>query len=204
MDYNLRADRTCDDMAAEPAAPKPEADPSAAGPFSMTDEEGDLLRFRAYLASLSPEALWDVFSHLDPDRYPRRREALLREMDRRRLFFVPPYTRRELQLRAFLGVAVFLAALAATLRTIGGFLVEPIYERLPFFLDLAVGGPKAARLVFPFVVLLAQAAGVATVASAILSLLLLARRRIRPDIALMAVLASGAIVLLLAFARRGG
>ncbi len=110
------------------------------GPFSMTDEERDIGQFAAYVAALAPESLWDVLSHLDAERYPRRRETVLREMARRRLFFVVPYTRWELRLRAFVGGGVFLAALAALLRLVGSFRLDlSPHEKLPFFTDLAVG-----------------------------------------------------------------
>ena len=187
-------------MAAEPAVPRPQEE--RVGPFSMTDEEGDIARFAAYLGGQPPEALWDIYSHLDAERYPRRREALLREMERRRLFFVPPYTRQEIRLRTFLGVAVFVAALAAFLRAAAGVVIDAPYERLPFFTDLAVGGPKAARLVLPVVALAAHVLGLMTFVSTFGALLLLARRRIRGDIAAMAVLAS-AVILALLLALRG-
>jgi hypothetical protein len=161
------------------------------GPLSMTDEEKDITEFGAYLTALSPEALWDVLSHLDPDRYPRRREAVLREMARRDLFFVVPYTRWELQVRAFLGVSVFLAALALVLKTVGAFTIEiSPHERLPFFVDLAVGGPRAARMVFPLVQALAMMAGIATAAITVIAGFQLLRRRIRSDIAVMAAVST--------------
>ncbi len=164
---------------------------SVIGPFSMTDEEGDITAFAAYVATLAPEALWDVLSHVDESRYPRRHEAILREMARRRLFFVVPYTGRELRLRTFFGASVFLAVLAAFLHVVGSFTIDVSpYERLPFFTDLAVGGPKAARLLLPLVVPLARAAAVGTVLATLFSLYLLARRRIRSDIVGMAVLAT--------------
>lgn len=175
----------------------------AIGPFSMTDEEGDLAAFQDYLAVLDAEALWDVASHLDPERYPRRHEATEREIARRRLFFVTPYTGFELRLRGFALVCLSLALLAALLRLLGSWALEvPTYVRLPFFTDLAVGGPKAARLVCPVAVFVAGAGAAATLAAAVAALWLLARRRVRADIAAITALAALAIVLLLRFAAR--
>lgn len=169
----------------------------------MTDEEGDLAAFQNYLAALDAEALWDVVSHLDPERYPRRHEAAGREIARRRLFFVTPYTRLELRLRGVAMACLALAILAALLRLLGSWTLEvPTYVRLPFFTDLAVGGPKAARLVCPLAVFVAGAGAAATLAAAVAALFLLARRRIRADIAAMTTLAALAIVLLLRFAAR--
>lgn len=176
---------------------------TAVGPFSMMDEEGDLAAFQDYLAALDADALWDVSSHLDPERYPRRHEALGREIARRRLFFVTPYTRFELRLRDLALVCFSLAVLAALLRLIGSWTLEvPTYVRLPFFTDLAVGGPRAARLVCPLALLVAGAGAVATLAAAIAALFLLARRRIRADIAAVIGISALAILFLLRFAAR--
>lgn len=173
------------------------------GPFSMTDEECDIDAFRRYLTTLGPEALWDILSHLDAERYPRRHEAARRETDRRHLFFVPPYTHFEIRLRTFLLISVFLAALAAVLRFVGGFALDvPTYERLPFFTDLAVGGPKAARLLAPIALWAADAAAIGMTVAAGVSLYLLSRRRLRLDIAGMVALAVGSIALCLHFAHR--
>ena len=176
---------------------------TSVGPFSMTDEEGDLAAFQDYLAGLDADALWDVASHLDPEHYPRRQEAARREIARRRLFFVVPYTRFELHLRAFAFVCFSLAVLAALLRVIGDSALEPpLYGRLPFFTDLAVGSPKVARLLLPVVLPLAEAGAAATICTAVAGIFLRIRRRIRADIAATLALAALAILLLTAFARR--
>jgi hypothetical protein len=73
--------------------------------FSMTDEEQDIIAFQEYLRTLTPESLWDVQRHLDSDRYPRRGEAASREIARRRLFYLNPYTPLERKLA--LSSAVF-------------------------------------------------------------------------------------------------
>ena len=176
---------------------------AAVGPFSMTDEEGDLVAFQDYLGALDADALWDVSSHLDPERYPRRHEALGREIARRRLFFVTPYTGFELRLRGLALVCLSLALLAALLRLIGSWELEvPTYVRLPFFTDLAVGGPRAARLVCPLALLAAGAGAAATLFAAVAALFLLARRRIRADIAAVIGVCALATVFLLRFAAR--
>jgi len=80
--------------------------------LSMTNEEQDFPTFQAYLHDLSPDALWDVYIHLDADQYPRRYEAVEREMTRRRLFYVSPYSTLEARLRA-LFLSAFLLSLCA-------------------------------------------------------------------------------------------
>ena len=94
--------------------------PVPPGPFSMTDEEGDIGAYHAYLRTLTPEALWDVYAHLDEDHYPRRAEAVRREVARRRLFFFSPYTPAESRLRTLFGVMLFCAALAVMLHHVPG------------------------------------------------------------------------------------
>lgn len=161
----------------------------AVGLFLRTDEECDIAQFRGYLATLSPEALWDVVSHLDRERYPRRSEAIRRELALRRLFFVVPYTRRELQMRAFLGAAVFWAVFAALLHLVAQVTIDLApCERLPFFTDLAVGSPQVARLLLSVVLPLAKVGAMASAATAPWCLFLAARRRLRADIAVLAVL----------------
>jgi hypothetical protein len=86
--------------------------------LSMTDEERDIGAFQWYLRGLTPEALWDVHAHLDEDRYPRRSESVRREMARRRLFFVSPYTEFESRLRCLFGLCCVLAVLAALFHNI--------------------------------------------------------------------------------------
>src|SRR4029079_14758775 len=81
--------------------------------LSMTDEEVDIGAYQRYLRGLTPEGLWDVYAHLDSALYPRRREAVQREIARRRLFFVSPYTEFESRLRLLFGFCLGLALLAA-------------------------------------------------------------------------------------------
>jgi hypothetical protein len=85
------------------------------GPFSMTDEEKDFGEYQSYLRTLTPEALWDVHAHLDADNYPRRAEAVCREMARRRLFYVSPYTQFENRLRLVFGMTLLFAVFAVML-----------------------------------------------------------------------------------------
>ena len=85
------------------------------------DEEHDFGAFRAYLAALSPEELWDVWAHLNQSRFPRRTEAVTREMEKRRLFFLTPYTETELRLRTLSVASVLFATLACVIRGIPPF-----------------------------------------------------------------------------------
>lgn len=167
----------------------------------MTDEERDFAEFQAYLTALPPEGLWDIQAHLDAERYPRRSEAVRREMERRRLFYVSPYTAREARLRSLFGLSFAAASLAASLRGIASIRIDLLPgERLTFFYDLAAGGPKAARMVLPLTcfvsVLLAAAAGVGV----LLAAALLARRRLRPDVFVTGVVALTLAAGLLRFA----
>lgn len=82
------------------------------------DEERDFDAFRTYLSGLSPEELWDVSAHLDESRFPRRSEAIAREMARRRLFFLTPYTETEARLRTVSVASVLFALLAAVINGI--------------------------------------------------------------------------------------
>lgn len=166
-------------------------------PFSPLDEERDIEAFQDYLRHLGADALHDIQAHLDTERFPRRGEALERELSRRRLFFVCPYTGAELKIRTILSVCLCLALLAAVLRVIGSVTINlHPSERLPFFTDLAVGSPRAARIVLPAA---QSAALIGSVLSALLTvraLYLLARRRIRRDIALLALFLTAATLLL--------
>ena len=182
------------------AEPKMANQERVIGPFCMADEERDIGAFQAYVAALGPTELWDVLSHLDEEHYPRRRETVLREMARRRLFFVTPYSRLELGLRNFLLLTLFLTGLTLLLHAVGASTLEPPpYGRLPFFTDLAVGSPKAARLLLPVFLPVAAAAAVATVPVTGYAVYLLWRRRAQIDLVVLAVLAtllSGGLVLL--------
>jgi hypothetical protein len=87
-------------------------------PLSMIDEERDIDAFKQYLRELSPEALWDVYAHLDEDRYPRRHEAVRREINGRRLLYFPLYSEFEARLRTLFFVAVIFSLLAAIMHGI--------------------------------------------------------------------------------------
>jgi ferredoxin-like protein FixX len=120
-------------------------------PRLSLDEESDIESFRTYLSKLAPEALWDVQTHLDPDRYPRRAEAIHLEIERRRLLFVSPYTKRERRLRWTSALCLGCAVLTLLCHLVGSIAWEPAWgERLSLIQSLAVGGPIAARLLFPF------------------------------------------------------
>ena len=87
-------------------------------PLSMTNEERDIVAFQEYLRTLSPEALWDIHAHLNSDRYPRRYEAVQREMSRCRLLYFPLYNEIESRLRHLFFAAVIFAAFAAGIHLI--------------------------------------------------------------------------------------
>lgn len=179
------------------------------GPFSMTDEERDIGAFQYYVRALSPDALWDVRAHLDAERYPRRSEAITREMTRRGLFFVSPYTPGELRIRALLVVCVAVAALALLLRFLPAglsaaqawlgarFGVSTVEvapgQRLPFLTGLAACGTEIALVAFP---VFRAAAILAAVFLPLLlgrCLLLFRRRRLRRDIVFMAGIATALV-----------
>jgi len=185
-------------------SPRPEGEtgPAPVHPFSMTDEEGDLDAFHHYLRTLPPDALWDILSHLDEEQYPRRHEATQREIARRRLLFVTPYTAQEIWLRGMFGWSLLLAVLAAALRGIASQQID-LYpgQRLTFFYDLAVGGPPAARMVLPLertVACLGEIAVIGAVSYAVFRCL---HRRLRPDVLMtgVAALTLGGLFLLLAY-----
>ena len=176
--------------------------------FALTDEERDNGAFQQYLRTLTPEALWDIGAHLDRDRFPRRGETVAREMARRRLIYVSPYTAFEARLRGIFGWSVTLAALAAALRAVAGglFLIacnsvvrmfgwggykinlEPV-EHFSWFIDLAVGGPKAARIALPLALLLATGGLVLTLGGVCVCVWRLRGRRVRPDVLITGVCA---------------
>jgi hypothetical protein len=164
--------------------------------LSMTDEESDIEDFRAYVATLPPDALWDVFAHLDRDQYPRRHEMVEREIARRDLFFVSPNTAHELRLRGIVSVCLALAALSAFLRAVGAVVIrlEP-WERLSWFFDLAVGAPTAARLVLPLARTPALGGALLAVGCTLLAAWGCSRRRVRPD--LLVTVAAAAVLSLL-------
>ncbi len=175
---------------------------SGAAPiFSMTNEEADIDAFRDYLATVAPESLWDVRAHLDADRYPRRFEAVHREMKRRGLFFVTPYTDRELKIRAVsawgVGLALFVASLRAInladarLQTLGAIRLRFANgEETPFFVSLATGGAKAAHFLLPVMLPVAAVVWVATVAAAVYAAWQLRLARIRRDVVAIGIVAS--------------
>ena len=162
--------------------------------LSMTDEELDILEFRDYLFSLPSESLWDIVLHIDPELYPRRIETVRREIARRRLFFISPYTSFELRLRVVFGASVALMLLTAALRAIGLFSIhlDP-GEHLSWFFDLAVGGPEAARVVFPVARIVAIGGSAVTAGGIGIAAWHVARRRMRPDVLVMGLLAAFAL-----------
>jgi hypothetical protein len=163
--------------------------------FSMTDEEQDIGTFQEYLRTLSPESLWDVQRHLDADRYPRRTEATSREIARRHLIYLTPYSPLERKLRLLFGCLLLLSALAAALHGVAGIPIPLLPgEKLPYFYDLAAGGPKAARMVLPLTVFLASAFFAASAAGVLIGIFHLAHRRLRAE-----VFATGIASLLLGF-----
>lgn len=168
----------------------------------MTDEEGDLVEFQAYLHSLTPEALWDVLSHVDEDLYPRRREAAQREVLRRRLFFVTPYTPAEVRLRGLFGCSLLASALAAGLHGVASIPVhlEP-WEHLTFFYDLAAGGPPAANMVLPLERFLATVGEAGVLVGVAIAAVRLIKRRLARDVFASGVgaLALGAVFLAIAY-----
>lgn len=168
-------------------------------PFAWShDEERDAERFGVYLATLPPDGLWDVLSHVDEDRFPRRHEAVRREIARRNLFFVPPYTPGELRWRTFLTLCVCAALLSATLRLVGSVTINLAPgERLPFFTDLAVGAPKAARLTLPPVRCAASLAAFVAASAFPVAATLWVRRRLRGEIVITTLLAGVLSILLL-------
>ena len=101
-----------------PLSEEPESDLPLPEPLSMTDEERDIAAFQLYLRKLPPEELWDVYAHLDADRYPRRHEAVRRQMNRCRLLFFPLYNEFESRLRCLFFTAVIFAAFAAVIHGI--------------------------------------------------------------------------------------
>ena len=177
--------------------PKPEEAAAAAPPLilSMTDEERDIEVFRAYLHTVPPDALWDILSHLDEELFPRRAEAVKREIGRRRLFFISPYTAFEQRLRMLFGGSVGLSVLAAFLHALAGVDIplEP-GEHLSWFFDLAVGGPAAARIALFPAQFATVVGGALTVGAVVLCGWLLAKRRLRRDVLVQGVVAVGLIV----------
>jgi hypothetical protein len=152
-------------------------------PFSMTDEEGDLPAFHIYLTHLSPSELQEVLQYLDSDRYPRRAEAVEKEVARRNLFFVSPYTPLETRLRHLWGTCVGLGVLCVALGLVGNVPLRLLPgEKLPFFFDLAAGGPPAARLVFPLFRLLTLFLLAASVYGLFFAGLALRHNRLRTEV----------------------
>ena len=161
------------------------------------DEEHDFPAFRAYLAGLSPEELWDVWAHLDQNRFPRRTEAITREITRRRLFFLTPYTEAELRLRTISVGSVLFACLAACIRGIPalvGLIAHIAHElgaensgyvpgqRVSFMPGLTGGEEKLLAALLP---LTRNAACVATVVlggAALYALMRFTQKKLRRDI----------------------
>ena len=170
--------------------------------FSMTDEEQDIAAFQEYLHTLTPEALWDVHRHLDAERYPLRSEAAGREIARRRLFYVTPYTILETRLRRLYGCLMLFSALAAALRGVASIPIHLLPgETLPFFYDLAAGGPKASQMVLPLTRSLASLFLVLSVPGTLLALVQLVRCQLRAEVFATGIgaLVLGALLLLIAY-----
>jgi hypothetical protein len=181
-------------------------------PLSMTDEERDIGAFQRYLRGLTPEGLWDVHAHLDPDQYPRRSEAVRREIGRRRLFFVSPYTEFESRLRLLFGFCLGLALLAALFhnlpnfaglmshatRDLGGSVPVPNGGSLALAADLS---PSETHLLSGLARFFYDTAFLASLASLIAlppALFRLIRHRLRPDVLLTGLIA---VVIALFFLR---
>jgi hypothetical protein len=179
------------------------------GPFSMTDEEGDIGAYQAYLRTLTPEALWDVHAHLDEDQYPRRAEAVRREVMRRRLFFFSPYTLSESRLRALFGVMLFCAALAVLLHhvpnvfvganrlsdEIGGMGMSPTGRPLTLMTGLTDKELSVLNGLSGFFRFAAWFGVALSVPALLFAMIRSLQHRLRPDVLVMGVLA-----LLLTFA----
>jgi hypothetical protein len=170
--------------------------------LSMCDESVDLFEFEAYLHSLPADSLWDIASHLDAERFPTRVDLAQREIERRKLDFVSPYSLLEQRMRTLFGVSVAFALLAAVLHGLGSIDIplEP-GEHLSWFFDLAVGGPAAARMMLPFVQFLAVGGALLTAGAVLFSLARIMRHCLRRDVLVMGVVAS---LLILAFGSLAG
>ena len=182
-----------------PAGPKKRSTtapvPTRVDLFSMTDEEQDIAAFQEYLRTLTPESLWDVQRHLDTDRYPRRCEAASREIAHRRLFYLNPYSPLERRLRFVFACLLLFSVLAAAFHGIAGIPIPLLPgEKLPYFYDLAVGGPRVAQIVLPLTRFLASLFFVLSVAGVLTALFQLVCRHLRAE-----VLATGIGALLLGF-----
>jgi hypothetical protein len=176
----------------------------AHGPFSMTDEEGDFSAYQEYLRTLTPEALWDVHAHLDEDRYPRRADALRREIARRRLFFFAPYTVSEFRLRLLFSLTLLCAIAAVALHhiptlsaavnqfseEIGGMGVSPTTgRRFVLITGLSMREHRVLDTLSAFFRGCAWFGIALSVPGILIAAVRLARHRLRPDILLMGVLA---------------
>jgi hypothetical protein len=149
----------------------------------MSDEEQDIVAFQTYLHSLTPESLWDVQRHLDTDQYPRRTEAVVREISRRRLIYLNPYSPLETRLRSLFGCLLLLSALAAALQGVAGIPIPLLPgEKLSYFYDLAAGGPKAARMVLPLTRCLASLCFIVSAAGVLIAAFQMVRRRLRGEV----------------------
>jgi hypothetical protein len=175
----------------------------APGPFSMIDEEGDFEAYQEYLRTLTPEALWDVHAHLDEEHYPRRADAVQREIARRKLFFFSPYTRIEARLRVLFGITLLCAVAALLLHhvptlhiaanhlsdEIGGMGASPVTGRpLTLVTGLTSHELRVLNTLNAFFRTCAWF-GIALIVPALLvAMVHLARHRLRPDILVMGVL----------------
>ena len=80
------------------------------------DEETDMGVYGAYLRAQSDTDLMDIALHLDPERYPARRDTAGRELHRRGLLHTPAYTGAEAVIRyaALAAFALSLVVMALT------------------------------------------------------------------------------------------
>jgi hypothetical protein len=172
-------------------------------PLSMTDEERDIGEFQRYLSGLTPEALWDVHAHLDADLYPRRSEAVRREIAHRRLFFISPYTEFEARLRCLFGLCCGLAVLAALFhnipnlaglvthvtRNFGGSIPSPTGRSLALDADLSPSEAQLMASLARFFYDTAAIAAIATVISLIPATVRLVRHNLRRDVFITGLIA---------------
>ena len=80
------------------------------------DEETDMSVYGAYLRAQTDSDLMDIALHLDPQRYPARRDSAGRELHRRGLLQASDYTPAEIRVR-FAALAAFALSFAVLLLT---------------------------------------------------------------------------------------
>lgn len=94
------------------------------------DEELDYTEYISYLRSQTESDLCDIASHLDGDRFPRRHEALQREMMRRRVLLSPAFTREENWIRYAclwtIAAALLAMVLACTMNAAEALAPQPL------------------------------------------------------------------------------